>query len=31
MELPAWVQDKITIAEHNMDAIAGYLKSPNRD
>ena len=31
MDLPAWVQDKITIAEHNMDAIAGYLKSPNRE
>lgn len=31
MDLPAWVQDKITIAEHNMNAIAGYLKSPNRD
>ncbi len=31
MELPAWVQDKITISEHNMDAISGYLKSPNRD
>jgi hypothetical protein len=30
MDLPAWVQDKITIAEHNMDAISGYLKSPNR-
>lgn len=30
-DLPAWVQDKITIAEHNMDAIAGYLKSPNQE
>jgi hypothetical protein len=27
MELEAWVQDKITIAHHNMDAILGYLKS----
>jgi hypothetical protein len=26
-ELEAWVQDKITIAHHNMDAILGYLKS----
>lgn len=31
MELPAWVQDKITIAEHNMEAIAGYLKSPRKE
>ena len=31
MDLPAWVQDKITIAEHNMDAISGYLKSPNKE
>lgn len=28
-DLPAWVQDKITIAEHNMDAILGYLISQN--
>lgn len=28
-ELPSWVQDKITIAEHNMDAILGYLISKN--
>lgn len=27
MELPAWVQDKITISEHNMNAIADYFKS----
>ena len=26
-ELEAWVQDKITIAHHNMDAILGYMKS----
>ena len=26
-DLPSWVQDKITIASHNMDAILGYLKS----
>lgn len=26
-ELEAWVQDKITIAHHNMDAVLGYLKS----
>ena len=30
-DLPAWVQDKITIAEHNMDAILGYLISQNPD
>lgn len=29
--LPSWVQDKITIAEHNMDAIFGYLISKNPD
>ena len=27
-DLPAWVQDKITIAKHNMEAISGYLKNP---
>jgi hypothetical protein len=27
--LPSWIQDKITIAEHNMDAILGYLISKN--
>ena len=27
MDLPAWVQDKITIAEHNMSAILDYMKS----
>ena len=26
-ELEAWVQDKITIAEHNMSAIADYMES----
>ena len=26
-ELEAWVQDKITIAEHNMAAIADYMES----
>ena len=25
-DLEAWVQDKIVIAHHNMDAILGYLK-----
>jgi hypothetical protein len=29
-DLPAWIQDKITIAEHNMEAIAGYLKNPQK-
>ena len=29
-DLPAWVQDKITIAEHNMEAISGYLKNPQK-
>jgi len=26
-ELPSWIQDKITIANHNMDAILGYLET----
>lgn len=26
-DLPSWVQDKITIANHNMEAILGYLKT----
>jgi hypothetical protein len=26
-ELDAWIQDKITIAEHNMSAILEYMKS----
>lgn len=30
-ELDAWVQDKITIAHHNMDAILGYMKSQDND
>lgn len=30
-DLPSWVQDKITIANHNMDAILGYLESENLD
>ncbi len=29
-ELDAWVQDKITIAHHNMDAILGYMKSQDQ-
>lgn len=29
--LPSWIQDKITIAEHNMDAISGYLISKSSD
>jgi len=27
VDLEAWVQDKITIAHHNMQAIKGYLKT----
>lgn len=30
-ELEAWVQDKITIAHHNMDAILSYMKSSQED
>ena len=26
-ELPAWIQDKITIADHNMEAIIDYLET----
>ena len=26
-DLEAWIQDKITIAEHNIEAILGYYKS----
>lgn len=26
-DLEAWVQDKITISEHNLDAILGYYSS----
>ena len=29
-DLEAWVQDKITIAHHNMEAIKGYLKTGER-
>jgi hypothetical protein len=28
-DLPSWVQDKITIANHNLEAIEGYLESEN--
>jgi hypothetical protein len=28
-ELPSWIQDKITIANHNMDAILGYFETEN--
>jgi hypothetical protein len=28
-DLEAWVQDKITISEHNMNAIADYMESNN--
>jgi len=30
-DLEAWVQDKITIADHNMEAIVGYYKSEKKD
>ena len=30
-DLEAWVQDKITIAHHNMDAILGYMKSGGKE
>jgi hypothetical protein len=30
-DLPAWIQDKITIASHNMDSILGYLESEGLD
>lgn len=30
-DLEAWVQDKITIAHHNMDAILGYYKSQKQE
>jgi hypothetical protein len=26
-ELPAWVQDKISVSNHNMDAITTWLKT----
>ena len=30
-DLEAWVQDKITIAHHNMDAILGYYKAQKKE
>jgi len=30
-DLEAWVQDKITIAHHNMDAILGYYNSKSAE
>ena len=30
-DLEAWVQDKITIAHHNMEAILGYYNSKSGD
>lgn len=30
-DLEAWVQDKITIARHNMDAIYGYYQSKDKE
>jgi hypothetical protein len=30
-DLEAWVQDKITIAHHNMEAIRNYYKSESGD
>ena len=30
-DMEAWVQDKITIANHNMEAIAGYYASEKGD
>jgi hypothetical protein len=30
-DLEAWVQDKITIADHNMEAILGYMKGEKGD
>ena len=29
-DLEAWIQDKITIAHHNMEAIHGYYKSQEK-
>jgi len=29
-DLEAWIQDKITIAHHNMEAIHGYYKSEEK-
>jgi len=30
-DLEAWIQDKITIADHNMEAIVGYYSSEKKD
>jgi hypothetical protein len=30
-DLEAWVQDKITVAHHNMDAILGYYNSQKKE
>jgi hypothetical protein len=30
-DLEAWIQDKITIADHNMEAIVGYYKSGKKE
>lgn len=30
-DLEAWIQDKITIADHNMDAICGYYGSEKKE
>jgi len=30
-ELPSWIQDKITISNHNMDAILGYFETQELD
>lgn len=30
-DLEAWVQDKITIADHNMEAILGYINGEKGD
>jgi hypothetical protein len=30
-EMEAWVQDKIVIADHNLDAIVGYYQSEKSD
>ena len=29
-DLEAWIQDKITIAEHNMEAIVGYYEGEKK-
>ena len=30
-ELPSWIQDKITISNHNMDATLGYFETQELD